>query len=85
MLGENSFLLVEGSGSLDRVDVNGDAFAAAPIRGGFREPTSVTRVGSTAWVSEGQLSFFFDGSRKSQSPSLPFRVYAVPLNKGQSQ
>ena len=85
MLGENSFLLVEGSGSLDRVDVNGDAFAAAPIRGGFREPTSVTRVGSTAWVSEGQLSFFFDRSRKSQSPSLPFRVYAVPLNKGQSQ
>src|SRR5882672_1664236 len=85
MLGENSFLLVEGSGSLDRVDVNGDAFAAAPIRGGFREPTSVTRVGSTAWVSEGQLSFFFDRSRKSQSPSLPFRIYAVPLNKGQSQ
>ena len=84
-LGENSFLLVEGAGSLDRVDVNGDAFAAAPIRGGFREPTSVTIVGSTAWVSEGQLSFFFDRSRKSQSPSLPFRVYAVPLSKGQSR
>ena len=85
MLGENSFLLVEGSGSLDRVDVKGDAFAAAPIREGFREPTSVTRVGSTAWVSEGQLSFFFDRSRKSQSPSLPFRIYAVPLSRGQSQ
>jgi hypothetical protein len=85
MLGENSFLLIEGSGTLDRVDVKGDAFAAAPIRGGFREPTSVTRVGSTAWVSEGQLSFFFDRSRKSQPPSLPFRIYAVPLSKGQSQ
>jgi streptogramin lyase len=84
-LGQRSFLLVEGAGTLDRVDIEGDGFKAAPIRGGFREPTSVTRVGSTAWVSEGQLSFFFDRLLKSQSPSLPFRIYAVPLSKGQSE
>ena len=46
---------------------------------------SVTRVGSTAWVSEGQLSFFFDRSRHNRSPSLPFRIYAVPLSKGQTK
>jgi hypothetical protein len=80
-LGENSFLLVEGSGTLNRVDIKGDAFAVTPIRAGFREPTSVTRVGSIAWVSEGQLSFFFDHSKKNLSPSLPFRIYAVPLRK----
>jgi hypothetical protein len=40
-------------------------------RGGFIGSTSVTLVGSTAWVSEEQLAF--------QSPSLPFRIYAVPL------
>jgi hypothetical protein len=79
MLGKNSFLLIEGSGTLDRVDVKGDGFVVAPIRGGFREPTSVTRVGSTAWVSEGQLSFFFDPAKKNLSPSLPFRIYGVPL------
>jgi hypothetical protein len=84
-LGHRSFLLVEGAGTLDRVDIEGDGFKAVPIRGGFRVPTSVSRVGSTAWVSEGQLSFFFDPSRKSQSPSLPFRIYAVPLSKGQTQ
>jgi hypothetical protein len=56
-----------------------------PLRAGFRTPTSVTRVGSAAWVSEGQLSFFFDTARKGQPPSLPFRIYAVPLSKGQSQ
>jgi hypothetical protein len=78
-LGENSFLLIEGSGTLDRVSISGDAFAVAPIRGGFREPTSVTRVESTAWVSEGQLAFFFDPARRKSSPSLPFRIYAVPL------
>ena len=84
-LGRKSFLLVEGAGTLDRVEVDGDRFRAVPLRAGFRTPTSVTRVGSTAWVSEGQLSFFFDPARKGQSPSLPFRIYAVPLSKGQSQ
>jgi sugar lactone lactonase YvrE len=78
-LGEHSFLLIEGSGTLDRVSITGDAFAVAPIRGGFREPTSVTRVESTAWVSEGQLAFFLDPARRKSSPSLPFRIYAVPL------
>ncbi len=81
--GEKSFLLVEGAGTLDRVAIKGDEFKVASIRGGFRVPTSVTRVGATAWVSEGQLSFFFDRSRKNQSPSLPFQIYAVPLSKGQ--
>jgi hypothetical protein len=84
-LGQGSFLLVEGAGTLDRVDIEGDGFKAATIRGAFRTPTSVTQVGSIAWVSEGQLSFFFDRSQKSQPPSLPFRIYAVPLNKGQTQ
>ena len=84
-LRQGSFLLVEGAGTLDRVDIEGDGFKAATIRGGFRTPTSVTRLGSTAWVSEGQLSFFFDHSQKSQPPSLPFRIYAVPLDKGQTQ
>ena len=77
----NSFLLIEGSGRLDRVVIQGNAFAVTPIRGGFATPTSVARIGTTAWVSEGQLSFFFDPSKKNLSPSLPFRIYAVPLRK----
>jgi len=83
--GERSFLLVEGAGTLDRVDIEGDAFTIAPIHGGFRGPTSVTRLDSTAWVSEGQLSFFFDRPHKSQLPTLPFRIYAVPLSKGHTK
>jgi NAD(P)-dependent dehydrogenase (short-subunit alcohol dehydrogenase family) len=53
--------------------------------GEFLEPTSVTRVDSTAWVSEGQLAFFFDPSREDLSPSLPFRIYAVPLTGEQTR
>ena len=84
-VGPRSFLLVEGGGTLDRVTVAGDEFKAPPIRSGFRVPTSVTRVRSIAWVSEGQLSYFFEPSLTGQSPSLPFRILAVPLNEGQTQ
>ncbi len=79
-----SFLLVEGAGTLDRVDIEGDEFKTASIHGGFRQPTSLTRVHSTAWVTEGQLGFFFDRTHNSP-PSLPFRIYAVSLSKGQTQ
>src|SRR5579864_6014741 len=84
-LGDNSFLLIEGSGRLDRVVIRGDAFAVTPIHDGFVTPTSVAQIGTTAWVSEGQLSFFFDPSKKNLSPSLPFRIYAVPLRKEDSK
>src|SRR6266481_4854036 len=84
-LGDNSFLLIEGSGRLDRVVIRGDAFAVTQIHDGFATPTSVARIGTTAWVSEGQLAFFFDPSKKVLSPSLPFRIYAVPLRKEDSK
>jgi hypothetical protein len=84
-LGNNSFLLIEGSGRLDRVVIRGDAFAVTPIHDGFVIPTSVAQIGTTAWVSEGQLAFFFDPSKRNSSPSLPFRIYAVPLRKEDSK
>jgi hypothetical protein len=84
-LGDRSFLLIEGSGTLDRVVIQGDAFAVTPIHGGFATPTSVARIGTTAWVSEGQLTFFFDPSKKNSSPSLPFRIYPVPLRVENTQ
>jgi len=80
-LGNNSFLLVEGSGTLDRVVIQGDTFAVTQVHGGFATPTSVARTGTTAWVSEGNLAYFFDPSKKSLTPSLPFRIYAIPLRK----
>jgi len=84
-LGDNSFLLVEGSGTLDRVVVKDNGFAVTPICGNFSTPTSVALIGTTAWVSEGQLSFLFDPSKSNLSPSLPFRIYAVPLRKEDSK
>lgn len=39
----------------------------------------VAVAGKTAWVSEGQLSYAFDPSKKSQTPNLPFHIYPVDL------
>ncbi len=84
-LGRNSFLLVEGAGTVDRVEVDGATFRATPLRSGFHTPTSVTRVGSVVWVSEGQMPLFFDPARKGEAPTLPFQIYAVPLRKEDAQ
>jgi streptogramin lyase len=80
-LSNNSFLLVEGSGTLDRVVIQGDTFAVTQVHGGFATPTSVARTGTTVWVSEGNLAYLFDPSKKNSTPSLPFRIYAIPLRK----
>jgi len=80
-LGDNSFLLVEGAGTLDRVVVKDNGFAVTPICGNLSTPTSVAFIGTTAWVTEGNTTYFFDVSKKNVTPPLPFRIYAVSLRK----
>ena len=72
-----SFLMVEGAGRLDRVTIDGGKATVVTLRDGFAQPTGVTKVGGTAWVSEGQLSHLFD--KRSGPPHLPFKLQAVPL------
>jgi hypothetical protein len=40
--------MVEGSGSLDRVTVNGDKVSIETIKDGLKEPTAGAKVGGTA-------------------------------------
>src|SRR5260221_1812074 len=84
-LGNNSFLLVEGSGTLDRVVIQGDTFAVTQVHGGFSTPTSDAPQGATAGGGEGHLASFFDASKKRSTPSLPFAIYALPLIKEDTQ
>src|SRR6266404_2156971 len=74
-----AFLIIEGAGRLDRVLMRGDEATIETIKDGYAVPTGVTTVGTTAWVSEGQLSYLFDPSKKGQTPNLPFHVYSVAL------
>jgi sugar lactone lactonase YvrE len=81
-LGDNRFLIVEGAGRVDQMTVAGDSAAIETIKGGFAGPTGATRgLNGVAWVSEGQLSFVLDPSKKGRSPSLPFHIYSVVLPK----
>ena len=72
--GSNTFLMIEGGGSLDMVRVNGGTAEISTIKEGFAGPGSVTQVGSTAWVAEGQLGHLLDPEMKKQPPRLPFRL-----------
>ncbi|HJS86745.1 MAG TPA: hypothetical protein VJ779_14910 [Acetobacteraceae bacterium] len=76
-LGGNTLLMVEGTGKLDRVSVDGDRAKIDVLKSGYKTPVSVVQVGNVAWVLEGQLTDLF-GPNKGKP--APFRAYAVPLN-----
>jgi hypothetical protein len=76
--GPGKFLLIEGSGSLDLMTVEGTRATITTIKDGFAGPVSVTQVGSTGWVAEGQLPYLLDPQLKDQQPK-PFQLHAVPL------
>lgn len=77
--GKNRFLLVEGGGRLDALTIQGDRALVETLKDGFSVPTGVAVVGTTGWVSEGQLSYIFDPSKRDQKPNLPFHIYPVAL------
>ena len=73
-----TFLMVEGAGRLDRVEISGDAAKLTVLKDGMNGPASVTQIGDTAWVLEGQLDLLLDPSKSGIKPD-PFRAIAVPL------
>jgi sugar lactone lactonase YvrE len=70
-----SCLMAEGGGRLDRITVDGDKATVDVIKDGFVQPTGVSLQGNIAWVADGQLSRL-----KGTAPTLPFKVYAIPLS-----
>lgn len=75
-----TFIMAEGSGTLDRVTVSGDEATVETVKGGLAGPTAVALIGSTAWVAEGQLPHLFDAA-KNGPPKLPFHVQSVQWTK----
>jgi hypothetical protein len=78
-LAGDTFLMAEGSGSLDRVTIKGNEAVIETVKDGLKEPTSFIKVGDTAWVAEGQLSHLFEA--KDTPPSLPFEIVPVHIGK----
>jgi sugar lactone lactonase YvrE len=77
----NVFLLIEGGGRLDTMTVKGDAAEIVTLGRGYHTPTGVAIVGTTAWVSEGQLEYLFEPAKQRKKPRLPFKLYGVALPK----
>jgi sugar lactone lactonase YvrE len=75
------FLLIEGAGRLDTMTIKGNDATIVTLKDGYVTPTGATRVGDTAWVSEGQLDYLFDPAKHDQKPRLPFKLFGVPLPK----
>ena len=76
MLDATTLVMVDGTaGSLVKVAISGTAGTATTIASSLNAPTGVVKVGSTFWVSEGQLSFLFGAPG---TPKLPFLVRAIP-------
>lgn len=73
----NDLLMIEGTGKLDQIAVEGDHAQVKVLKSGWKVPVSVVQVGDVAWVLEGQLGSLFDP--KKNGPPGPFRAYAVPL------
>jgi hypothetical protein len=54
LTGDGRMLMVEGGGRLDEVTVKGDRAVITVLKDGLKRPVSVTVVGQTAWVLEGE-------------------------------
>jgi sugar lactone lactonase YvrE len=74
----NKLLMIEGAGSLDRVTISGNSASIETIADKFIQPTGVAVTGSTAWITEGQLSRLIHPS-EGERPRLPFELHAVSL------
>jgi streptogramin lyase len=77
-LSGDTFLMVEGSGKLDRISVKGDQVDLETLSDSLLEPAAVARIGSTAWVAETQISVLFD-DQHGLTPKLPFRIVGIAL------
>jgi len=78
VLDEDTLLVVENDlGQVSRVDLSGAEGVKTVIAEGLAEPTTAAIRGDSAWVVEGQLSFYFGYPGE---PTLPFRVRRVHLD-----
>lgn len=76
-LDDAALLVVENdAGRVSLVDLSGDQGAKTVLANELAEPTTAAVLGDSAWVVEGQLSFWFGYPGE---PELPFRVKRVFL------
>jgi streptogramin lyase len=79
MLDANTLILADGTaGQITKVAISGTNGTATVAGTGLNGPTGVVKVGSTYWVSEGQLGHLT--GQIAGPPSLPFLVRGLPAS-----
>lgn len=69
-----------GAGRLSRVKLQGDTATVTTLKRGYPEgPVSVTVVGTTAYVLEGQLAAFYRSAGRMPTGLKPFRATATEV------
>ena len=84
--GKSDVLIIEGGngGRLSRIALHGATGKVTTIKEGYPDgPVSVTVVGTTAYVLEGQLATLMKppGAPADSAPSKPFKATAVQVGK----
>lgn len=84
--GKSDVLIIEGGngGRLSRIALNGDTGKVTTLKEGYPDgPVSVTVVGTTAYVLEGQLATLMKppGAPADSAPPKPFKATAVEVGK----
>jgi sugar lactone lactonase YvrE len=84
--GKSDVLIVEGGsgGRLSRIALNGETGKVTTLKEGYPDgPVSVTVVGTTAYVLEGQLASLMKppGAPADSAPPKPFKATAVQVGK----
>lgn len=73
----DAFLLIEASGRLSRITIEGSAATIYTIRDGLHTPSGFAQTEGTTWVAEGQLPSLFGGSTETRNLKFPFQVTGV--------
>ena len=82
--GKSDVLIVEGGngGRLSRIALNGETGKVTTLKEGYPDgPVSVTVVGTTAYVLEGQLASLMRPPEAPAAPPKPFKATAVQVGK----
>lgn len=74
--GDGAVLVVEGSGELSKVDIDGSAGTVTVVGSGYSGPVAVTVVGETAYVLEGQFALMQAGP-DAEAPPIAAKAVAV--------
>ena len=73
------FAQAEGGGKISLATIKGDKVEVTTLTEGLSSPTAVGLDGKAVWYVQGEMSYVFNPTKRTQKPPLPFRLASVKL------